>query len=78
MKTVHRIVDLAEELSDVRVNFNVDVNHFQTGQTITISLQMWAADHSSIQQSRVFYDYSPEELLAMLEQVKEHGFRGES
>jgi hypothetical protein len=79
MKTVHKIIDLCEELSDRRVNFNVDVDHFHDGgQSLQLYVQQWAVGQISITQSASLGDRDPEQMLALLLEVKLHGFRGES
>jgi sugar phosphate isomerase/epimerase len=79
MKTVHKIIDLCEELSDLRVNFNVDINHFHLGgQSLLLGLIQWTDDMSEITQHAHIADNDPDGMLELLELVKYHGFRGES
>ena len=77
MKTVFKIINLAERLSDAYMNIGVDITHYSiSGQKVDVRFYQWG-ERSNIKNTNTLlsYDYTPDEILHYLELIEFHGFR---
>ncbi len=77
MKAIHKIVDIAAELSDSDMSVGVTFFNHDSRQPPDISFSIWSEYRRVISQHHTLSGchYTADELLAYLKMIRDHGYR---